>query len=251
MRTVISTGEARARTAPRGCGRVFKELGSLRVAKVMRGDFGGEPMSKPAGESDSQIGHWAEPDDGRPSVKDEAHSDAELVQRVLSGSPRALAALYRRHGPMVHRVAYRFLASEQDAQDLLQDVFVGLPDALRVYEERDRFEHWLKRLAVRTSLMVLRTRKRRREDPIVEPSHFASPAETDHPGRVTDHLAVRRAIARLSDEQRVVLMLKQVDGYSHAEIGDLLGISEGASAARLYRALRRLWELLGDTEAEE
>lgn len=207
-------------------------------------------MSKPAGD-DSRIDAWAEADDARPSMKDEVYSDAELVQCVLSDSPRALACLYRRHGPMVYHVAYRFLASEQDAQDVLQDVFVGLPEALRVYEERNRFEYWLKRLAVRTSLMVLRTRKRRREDSLVEPSHVASPAEAEHPGRVTDYLAVRRAIARLSDEQRVVLMLKQIEGYSHAEISELLGISEGASAARLYRALRRLWELLGDTEVGE
>lgn len=170
--------------------------------------------------------------------------DETLVLRVRRDSPAALAALYRRHGSMVYHVAYRFLASEQDAQDVLQDVFAGLPEALRRYEERGRFPYWLKRLAVRAALMALRATDRRREDRLPDSPTFASKAHD--PGRVADYVATRRAIARLSDEQRVVLMLKQVEGYSHAEIGALLGISEGASAARLHRALKRLWELLGE-----
>jgi len=127
---------------------------------------------------------------------------------------------------------------------VLQDVFVGLPEALRVYEERERFEYWLKRLAVRASLMALRARQRRREDRLADVPELASRA--NDPERVPEILTVRRAIARLPDEQRVVVMLKEVEGYSHAEIGRLLGISANGSAARFYRALRRLWELLGD-----
>lgn len=148
---------------------------------------------------------------------------------------------------MVYHVAYRFLASEEDAQDVVQDVFAGLPEAVRTYEERGRFPFWLKRLAVRAALMALRARDRRREDRFPETGSF--PSTSTDPSRVPEYIATRRAIARLSDEQRIVLMLKQVEGYSHAEIGELLGISEGASAARLHRALRRLWELLGESDA--
>ncbi len=184
----------------------------------------------------------------RPRGGEDDLSDAALVLRVRADSPDALAALYRRHGPMVYHVAYRFLASEPDAQDVLQDVFAGLPEALRRYEERDRFAYWLKRLAVRASLMMLRARERRREDRLPDTETFTSRAHD--PQGTADSIATRRAIARLSDEQRIVLMLKQVEGYSHAEIGRLLGISEGASAARLHRALRRLWELLGETGRE-
>lgn len=170
--------------------------------------------------------------------------DAVLVERVRGDSPEALAALYRRHGEMVYHVAYRFLASVEDAQDVLQDVFAGLPEALRTYQEQGRFGAWLKRIAVRASLMVLRARSRRREDRFPDEDVFGSSARG--PGGVADLVATQRAIAQLSDEQRVVLMLKQVEGYSHAEIAQLLGISEGASAARLHRALRTLWKLLGE-----
>jgi len=175
-------------------------------------------------------------------------SDAALVIRVRADRSDALAALYRRHGQMVYRVAFRFLVNHQDAEDVLQDVFAGLPEALRSYEERDRFPYWLKRLTVRASLMKLRARERRREDVLMDSDALS--ARGRGPEGVADGVAVRRAIRQLSDEQRVVLMLKQVEGYSHGEIGELLGITEGASAARLHRALRRLWEILGDPEGE-
>jgi RNA polymerase sigma-70 factor (ECF subfamily) len=173
-------------------------------------------------------------------------SDAELVRRVRAGSPEGLAELYRRHSEMVYHVAYRFLTSEDDAEDVLQDVFAGLPEALRAYQERDRFEFWLKRVAVRAALMLLRSRERRREERLPEaraPRSQSPDAET-----VAKYVATRRALRQLTPDQRVVLILKQVEGYTHAEIGELLGISEAASAGRLHRALRKLWELLGERE---
>lgn len=174
----------------------------------------------------------------------DARSDDVLVRRVQAGSHEALAALYRRHGEMVYHVAYRFLASENDAEDVLQDVFAGLPEALRRYEERNRFEFWLKRLAVRAALMLLRSRKRRGEERLPE---VGGPRSRDPDAQtVAEYVATREALRQLTAEQRAVLMLKQVEGYTHAEIGQLLGISESASAGRLHRALRKLWDLLGE-----
>lgn len=169
---------------------------------------------------------------------DESVADGALVARTRSGSPDALARLYRRYGRMVYHVAFRFLADESDAEDLLHDVFVGLPEALRHYEERGRFEPWLKRVAVRAALMKLRTR--RPHEPLT-----ALPSGLDPLGATPEErVELRRAVSALSDEQRAVLMLKEVEGYTHAEIGDSLGISEGASAARLHRALTALRKAL-------
>lgn len=231
------------RTAFWGCTQRTRDRIGRRTAPGIEEDPIGRGDNGPEREVDRR------PEAGPPTKRTEDDlSDAALVLRVRADAPEALAALYRRHGPMVYHVAYRFLASEQDAQDVLQDVFAGLPEALRTYEERNRFPYWLKRLAVRAALMALRARDRRREDRLPDPASYAS--KTHDPAPVTDYVATRRAIARLSDEQRVVLMLKQVEGYTHAEIGALLGISEGASAARLHRALKRLWELLGEPGGE-
>ncbi len=154
------------------------------------------------------------------------------------GSPDALAQWYRRYGPGLFRLAYRLTGSREDAEDVVHDVFVGLPEALEHYEERGRLEAWLKRLTARMSLMRLRSNRRRRD------IHL----ETDHPGPDPvgdDQADIEKAMNALPDPLRSVLVLKEVEGYSHAEIGAMLNISAVASRVRLARAMSRLRRILG------
>jgi RNA polymerase sigma-70 factor, ECF subfamily len=162
--------------------------------------------------------------------------DHDLITAARDGSVEALGELYQRHGAVVYGAALRLLGAPEDAEDVLQDVFVGLPRALRSYREQGRFAAWLKRLAVSTALMRLRSQRRKRETPLddIEP---ASAAREQHP---VDRLAVRRAIAALPDNLRLVFVLKEVEGYSHAEIAAMLDISAINSATRLSRA----WTML-------
>jgi RNA polymerase sigma-70 factor, ECF subfamily len=164
------------------------------------------------------------------------NENIDLPSAARDGSLEALGELYRAHSRVVHATAYRLLGSRADAEDVLQDVFVGLPRALRSYSEQGRFEAWLKRLAVRTALMRLRGRQRRREDPL-EPLERVTRGGETHP---VDRLAARRAIASLPDPLRTVFVLREVEGYTHAEIADMLGITEVNSATRLSRA----WSVL-------
>src|SRR2546426_9325061 len=87
----------------------------------------------------------------------------DIVAAARRGDPPALAALYRAHSAAVFRLAYRLTGTREDAEDVVHDVFVGLPEALLRYEERGRLESWLKRVAARVALMRLRQRGRRRE----------------------------------------------------------------------------------------
>lgn len=162
--------------------------------------------------------------------------ETSLLAAARAGSTDALGALYTRHAAAIFRLAHRMLGSTADAEDVLQDVFVGLPDALQRYEERGTFEPWLKRVAARYTLMKLRARGRRREDSI-DALDLDPGAE---PVKVVDRIAVERAVQGLPTTLRVVFHLKEVEGYSHAEIGELLGITSGTSAARLFRA----WKIL-------
>jgi RNA polymerase sigma-70 factor (ECF subfamily) len=151
-----------------------------------------------------------------------------------------LEELYRRHADALFTLAYRITGSREDAEDVLQDLFVGLSRALASYREQGRFESWLKRICVRLALMRLRASRRRSEVSLVDagdpPSREPNPLHT---------IALERAIQSLPESLRVVFVLREVEGFTHGEIGELLGISEVNSATRLNRA----WAALRKREA--
>ncbi len=172
-----------------------------------------------------------------PPVPRRVADEAGLIAALRSGDESALGPLYERYAAVVYGAAHRITGSQADAEDVLQDVFVGLPEALRRYDERGRLASWLRGVAVRTALMKLRSRRRLREETLDSVEAIASAANAPS---ITDRITARLAIKALPDSLRVVFILKEVEGYSHAEIAEMLGVSSGASAARLLRAWRAL-----------
>ena len=140
----------------------------------------------------------------------------------------------------MYRLAYRLTGTREDAEDVVHDVFVGLPEALGRYQERGNFLGWLKRVTARVALMRLRGRRRRREVAI----DSADPMVGSLPDSAT--LPLQAAVDALPDHLRSVLVLEEIEGYSHAEVADLLGISVVTSRVRLVRALKRLRKALED-----
>jgi RNA polymerase sigma-70 factor, ECF subfamily len=165
---------------------------------------------------------------------------AALIEAVRAGNPEALAALYREHGAALYRLAYRLIGTREDAEDVVHDVFVGLPEALIRYEERGKFTSWLKRVAARVALLRLRGRQRRREVSLDVADQKPRPPVD------ANIIALEGAVNSLPDSLRVVIMLKEVEGYSHGEVAELLGISVGASRVRAARGLARLRKALED-----
>ena len=165
----------------------------------------------------------------------------DLVARARGGSADALAELYRLYARALTAVAYRLTGSAEDAEDVLHDVFVGLPEALRHYDERGTLEPWLKRVTARVALSRVRARGRRREVAIDHGTAVGVPPERG----VDDLAAVRHAVDRLPDTLRSVFVLRAVEGYTHAEIAALLAISPRASEVRLHRAIKALRRQLG------
>ena len=161
--------------------------------------------------------------------------DVALARQAHSGSPTAIAELYQRYGRAVYRIAYRLTGSQADAEDVLQDVFLGLPEALRTYAARGSLGAWIGRVATRAALMRLRSVRRKNEvtfeESAVHPTTTSAPA---------DRLAIQAAIEALPDALRVVFVLRAVEGYSHSEIASLLGIRVGSSKVRFHRARKRL-----------
>lgn len=179
------------------------------------------------------------PELGPTSSASRRNRDADITA-ARQGDPAALSVLYDEFGAWLYRLAYRVTGSHEDAEDVVQDVFVGLPEALGRYDERGQFDAWLKRVTLRVALMRLRSSNRRREvrldaaaDVLAQDRDAAAAAD------------VQSAIHALPDRLRLVLVLKELEGYSHGEVAEALGITVGASRVRLLRALKVLRRRLG------
>jgi RNA polymerase sigma-70 factor, ECF subfamily len=165
---------------------------------------------------------------------------------LRAGQPDAIALCYEAHASALLALAYRLTGSRDDAEDIVHDVFVGLPQALRHYEERGQFGAWLKRITARTAMMQQRRARNRRETPR-DVDVFPSMEDADEDAqRATVRSRVADALNRLSPALRTVFVLKMVEERTHAEIAALLGISAGTSEVRLSRAVAQLRSLLGD-----
>lgn len=170
-------------------------------------------------------------------------TDGGLVERARTGDAKALTELFRRYAPQVYEVAMRITRSRHDAEDVTQNVFIGLPEALGGYSGAGELGAWIRRIATRSALLLLRQERRQakwerraaRESPDTEPVT-----------KVEARLALDEALSALPEDLRVVFMLKEVEGCSHDEIADLLGITTSLSSVRLYRARRFLQDRLRD-----
>jgi RNA polymerase sigma-70 factor (ECF subfamily) len=161
------------------------------------------------------------------------------LERVQANDMSALGELFAEHGDLVYRTALRLTGNRADAEDVTQEMFIKLPGAVRGFTGTSaNFPGWIRRVAVRQALMHLRGGRRRRE---VSVEGVAALMAAD---RTLDRLTIDAALDRISDEHRTVFLLKEVEGYDHAEIAELLGISTANSEVRLHRARRQLRDLL-------
>jgi RNA polymerase sigma factor (sigma-70 family) len=161
--------------------------------------------------------------------------DSVLVAAIRRGDERAIGVVYERYGSQLLRLLTRLLGSRADAEDALHDLFVGLPEALSRYQHRDHFGGWLRRVAARLALMRLRAERR-------HPRVSLDALATSHrlPLDAAEATDIERALATLDLKLRVVFVLYHVEGFSHAEIASLVGITPGASRVRLSRAVASL-----------
>ncbi len=170
----------------------------------------------------------------------------ETVARARAGAVDAQEAIYRAYQQPVRTLARRLLSRATVAEDLAQDVFVEVLQSLHQYDGRGSFAGWIRTITVRKCLMCLRSPWRRGlawvEDlAVVGPDAAGHAATAPGDGRSVD---LERALAKLGGTARAVVWLHDVEGYTHAEIGALLGGSASLSKSQLVRAHARLRELL-------
>lgn len=175
----------------------------------------------------------------------ESVDEATLIERARNRDESALRALYEAHAERVHRLAYRMTGDEDWARDLTQEVFVRAFRKLDQFRGEASFGTWLHRVGVSTILNGRRRlgRHRDRERELDDATHRRVAGDgVDH------HLRLRleRAVEALPDRYRAVVVMHDVEGFTHEEIAGTLGVAVGTSRARLSRARERLRAELAD-----
>ncbi len=165
----------------------------------------------------------------------------------LRHEPAAQEAFYHHFAPRLLHVCVRYARSRVQAEDLVQEAFIRVFARLPQYRADGPLEAWVRRVAISTCLDHYRQQMRRAPELDLDAAADLSSADADALSRLAGHDLVA-LIARLPDIYRLVLNLYCVEGYSHQEIGEQLGIDERTSSSQLSRARRLLAELVRRSE---
>ena len=168
-------------------------------------------------------------------------TEAQLIRQACDGYDSAVRALYERYAPRVYAVVRRIAGDDDLAQDYAQEAWIRAIRALPTFRGDARFSTWLHRIAVNSALQALRKADTRtkREAPMPE----AVPV-SPHEGDVLLNDVLERAMDALPDGMRQVLILHDVEGYTHEEIGEFLGVTAGTSKSQLFKARGKMREIL-------
>ncbi|MBK5188324.1 MAG: sigma-70 family RNA polymerase sigma factor [Gemmatimonadaceae bacterium] len=176
-----------------------------------------------------------------PAEQVEAPSDAVLVARAQGGEAAALESLVMRHIRAAHAVAFAVLGEQADADDAVQDAFLSALQHLDSCAPAEKFRAWLLTI-VRNRAYDLKRRGRVRSVEMLEEgtaqSGDPSPLEMAERSELNSRLSA--AIGTLTDTQREILMMHDVEGWKHADIARLLGLAESTVRVHLLHARRRL-----------
>lgn len=188
--------------------------------------------------------HWPLP--MRPDAAKGA-TERDHVIAAQQGSETAFAELVRLHHRRAYAVARAIVLSHEDAEDAVQDGFLHAYRALDRFRSDQPFGAWLNRIVANAALDLVRRRKVRDADELPETvaMPFRDPGEADElRNRLTD------ALTHLTDRQRAVIVLHDVEGFTHGEIGRILGIPEGTARSDLHHARAALRRLLKDVRSD-
>ena len=180
-----------------------------------------------------------------------AETDGALVARAQAGDRTAFGVLVDRYAPSVRRVTRAVLNDPDDADDAAQDAFLAAMVKLKQFDPARPFGPWLARIAVNAATDRRRRRAVRRAEPLE--SHMRAGGAL--PDADTDRRALgwrlRQALAELPERRRMAVVLFDVEGYTHAEIGEILGLPEGTVRSEVFHARRALRVLLADWREQE
>ena len=186
-----------------------------------------------------------------PGVREQRpDEDRLLVKRVKAGDQQAFEALYRRYVSTVYRQALKLVGNAEEAEEIVQEVFLTLYEKAKTFRGDSAFSTWLYRLTLNTALMKLRRRKRSKEIALddylpryqEDGHHLVRPVVdwSQNPegrlGTAEIQRTLQKALDQLPAMDKAVVVLSDLDGLANREIGKALGLTVPAVKSRLHRA---------------
>ena len=174
----------------------------------------------------------------------------DLLERVGRRAPGAFEELVELTGRQVYTLAYRLVGDRHEAEDVAQEAYLRVYRSLKNFRGDSRFETWLHRVVANVAITHLRT-KSRFGDLMDEPENMVRLPEAGSPEDVHEREELASALAQLPSPQRVAVVLKDVYGFSTAEIAERLDTTEGAVKLRLHRGRKNLKDLIHGVRESE
>ncbi len=171
-----------------------------------------------------------------------------VVDRCREGDNRAQYELYKLYAKAMFNVSMRITNDYAEAEDVLQEAFISAFKNLHSYKAEASFGSWLKKIVVNAAINAVR---RRRSELVPMDERVASevPDEVSNDEDTEWQVEkVRKAIQKLPDGYRIVLSLYLLEGFDHAEIGEILGITESTSKSQFSRAKKKLLEIMREPQ---
>ena len=187
----------------------------------------------------------------------EPNEDARMVARTQAGDPAAFDTLVVKYSPRLYGLVYNMTSNHEDTNDLLQDIFSKAYRSIAGFRGNSAFYTWVHSIAVNMTINFLKKRGRRMTlslddmDAGVENNkEFIELTSSSNPVRDADlselQQRLNEAMMKLSYDHRAVVTMFDIQGMPHAEIAQILGISEGTVRSRLFYAHRQLQNYLGE-----
>jgi RNA polymerase sigma factor (sigma-70 family) len=166
--------------------------------------------------------------------------DARLARACAEGDTRVFEEIYQGHSDRMKSIAYNHLGNVSDAEDAVQETFLKVHRAASTYNGESAFTTWMYRVLINTCYDALRRRQRR-----IQSTSLDDALPVERAGASVDdakRMTLRKMLSELPEQRRTVFTLFEIEGLSHAEIGQILNISEGNSKWILFATKKQLQE---------
>jgi RNA polymerase sigma-70 factor (ECF subfamily) len=174
-------------------------------------------------------------------------TEKEIIKGCLKDKEASQRALYDRYAGKMYMICLRYAKSREEAEDILQEGFVAIFDNIKKFRSEGSFEGWMRRIMVNTALKTYH--KQRFHNEQLELSDYDTHFEDPQAVAMLSTKELLELISALPDGYRLVFNLYAIEGYSHKEIADKLGISESTSRSQLLKARKMLQRRINHQEA--